>query len=1040
VDVARHVAECAECRDALAALVAQAELAGELRAVLGTEPLRAGTTRKPEIEGYEDLELLSRGGQGVVWRAVQRSTRRTVAIKLLVGAQFASASTRARFEREVELAASLRHPHLVTVFDSGETQDGAQWFAMEYVEGEPFGEWAKARRTAGEHQILRTYVALCRAIDAAHRRGVLHRDLKSSNVLVDADGAPHVLDFGLAATREPADGDAERLTRTGEFMGTLAYASPEHLLGDPRAIEVRSDVYSLGVLGFEALTGRFPHDVRGTSFEVAHRIRSRPIDRVPLRGLAVDLATILEIALAEDSERRYATAGALADDIERYLGGEAIDARRDSAIYVLRKTLRRHRGKAALAALALMSTAGAAVVSTSLWRRAEGSRVTAEIEADRANELSAFWKSLFDSIDPDRVRGRRVELREVLDAAAGRLAERPPRSREAERELAASIGRTYHKLGRNDLAWPHLARAAGLSALGDVGVAKPNLSLLRDAAYVALMGAPLDDARRAVEAVTASRLSEATKVYLGAQLALREGHGASAVESLERLFASQLPNDEDAQAGILGATREMAELAFEQGRFELSTQLAERALPLTEARFGVGSLAALHLKQVLALALSACGREREAQVALAYVREQCEVLLGARDPRTVSARFNLAILRGRQEGLAVIHGELAEYEMVGNELAARSDLVAAAALAAVAQFSAEFGDRRVAAALKEAELVVLAAHHAPGAFQLAVAHIEAASHHLAAGDSTAAFTHAELGLNLLDQNGGAFARRRVRVLGILAVVLARQGRVAEALERGREGVSLAATVESPETLATAQQNLAFAEALNGEQDAAIETLKAARAQLRTSAGFSTRIEADLAHDLGDVLLQQERAAEAEIVLREALGARKSLLGVAHPDCAATMNLLGTALFHQRKGPPELPRLWHEALAILEARSDASRARASVLNNLGAWAQVVERDKVKAEEYLRRGLTAGEAEFEPTNPLLAISLANVASFDLAHGDHELAVERLRRAVAILVPARGEQHSQVIQLRRMLADAETAARSAAGVKSEEHRAER
>lgn len=372
-----HLALCDSCRERVRAVRAAPDGASVTQVAPNAgspNPSQPKTAPLPQpaqliIEGYDVFERIQGGGQGVVFKAMQKSTSRLVAVKILPHEETASARQKQRFEREVSLAASLRHPGIVTIYDSGLTS-GRYFFAMEYVHGKPLDEFA---RDLDLNAKLGLFAKVCDAVAHAHQQNVVHRDLKPANVLVDARGEPHVLDFGLAKTAGSAllvregDGSAgQPMTLTSQFMGTLAYASPEQTMGDPMLVDRRSDVYSLGVMLFEMLTGRFPYampgDLVGTFEAIRHTPPRKPSELDGARGIDRDLDTIVLRALAKEPARRYQSAEDLASDVHRYLAGEPVAARRDSALYVTtiraRAALRRHPVLTAAGVIALATLAG----------------------------------------------------------------------------------------------------------------------------------------------------------------------------------------------------------------------------------------------------------------------------------------------------------------------------------------------------------------------------------------------------------------------------------------------------------------------------------------------------------------------------------------------------------------------------------------------------------------------------------------------------------------------------------------------------------
>ncbi|MBN2562225.1 MAG: protein kinase [Phycisphaerae bacterium] len=415
-----HLASCVRCLQQYDECVTNRRFAHELRGALGdsrrlslqsgvaraaSTPARSSTPSMPMIEGYDLVREIHRGGQGVVYEAVQTATRRRVALKVLLGGPFAGALSKRRFEREVELAASLRHPNIVTIHDSGITS-GSYYLAMDYVEGLRLDQSVCRPRQAAAgtpnvavpesggkppafpavSDILRRFQTICEAVNYAHQRGVIHRDLKPSNILVDAEGQPRLLDFGLAKHLEEGKAEISRATVSieGQVIGTLAYMSPEQARGETRAVDIRSDVYSLGVILYELLTGEMPYEVCGPLDATLSNIASAEPRRPSAISREIDdeVETIVLKALAKDRERRYQTAGDLARDIGRYLDGDTIEAKRDSKLYVLRKALRRYRVPVVVAASFVILLAVGLVVISGLYFEADVERARAR-QAER---------------------------------------------------------------------------------------------------------------------------------------------------------------------------------------------------------------------------------------------------------------------------------------------------------------------------------------------------------------------------------------------------------------------------------------------------------------------------------------------------------------------------------------------------------------------------------------------------------------------------------------------------------------------------------
>lgn len=324
----------------------------------------------PQIPGYEFMQGIAMGGQGFVFRAMQKSTRRVVAVKVLHEDGGPREDARRRFDREIALVARLNHPNIVAIYDSGNTSDGRRYCVMDYVSGKPLDAYVRDNRPSLP-QILRLFLGVCEAVEYAHRRGVVHRDLKPSNILVDGHGRPHVLDFGLAKwLAAPAD---SVLSRGTALLGTLPYMAPEQARTDVGEVDSRTDVYALGVILYRLLVGDYPYPVTGRVVDIIRNIHETPPASPrrrwsPETGVArgrngfrhgcpidADIETILLKMLAKEPGRRYQSVSDLVRDINHFLHSEPIEARRDSLVYIVKTRIRSQMRRSQLVASVTMA-------------------------------------------------------------------------------------------------------------------------------------------------------------------------------------------------------------------------------------------------------------------------------------------------------------------------------------------------------------------------------------------------------------------------------------------------------------------------------------------------------------------------------------------------------------------------------------------------------------------------------------------------------------------------------------------------------------
>jgi serine/threonine protein kinase len=406
------------------------------------------------IGAYTIRGVLGRGGMGVVCEAEQASPRRTVALKIVRAAPYLDPLTPRLLRREAHALARLDHPGIGAIHEAG-AEGGWHYFAMERVQGVPL------TRFAHEHglsipQRLRLFALVCDAVEYAHQRGVIHRDLKPSNILVTGDGQPKVLDFGLARISDPGPELITRATETGAILGTLAYMSPEQVRGRPDELDVRADVYSLGVVLYELLTEKRPYEVAGLPLPEAARVICEQSPLRPssiIRRLRGDLETIVLKSIEKEPPRRYASVAALRDDVERYLTNQPILARPASTPYQLRKLIARNRTAFALGSALLVMIVGSAIATAWLalryaqQRDAAVAATTRESEERKtAEETATFLAKLFEQADPAAQQVADPTARQLLEAGVARLETELADQPLVRARLMAVIGGVYTNL------------------------------------------------------------------------------------------------------------------------------------------------------------------------------------------------------------------------------------------------------------------------------------------------------------------------------------------------------------------------------------------------------------------------------------------------------------------------------------------------------------------------------------------------------------------------------------------------------------------
>jgi serine/threonine protein kinase len=625
---------------------------------------------------YRLLGPVGEGGMSSVWLAERTDgvLRRKIALKLPHWWALSKLTERATQEREI--LASLEHPNIGRLYDAGITGDGRPYLALEYIEGKAIDVYCR------EHELdVRARVALiaqiARAVAYAHSRLIVHRDLKPSNILVDSQGQVHLLDFGIAKLIEEGSAANKVLTQVGVRVLTPEYASPEQITGS--AITTESDVYSLGVVAYELLAGERPYSFKSpltadwdvlTSEVRAPSTVAR--ERTTARNLRGDLDTIILKTLKKEPGERYATAAAFADDLDRYLRGDPVLARPDSAGYRLRKFAVKHRiAVSAAAAVVLALAAGLAVASWQL-------RI-ARAEKKRAEDVKEFVASIFRSADPYFTGAQQMKASELLTLAKERIDREMASQPQSSVELLAIVGEAQANLEEYDAARATLQAALDLAARK---LPDGNIHTAQARAQLAMLHAnerEFELAKRELDAVIQELRDygrPAVRTLVNALqtrgfVAGDEGDGERAIadmrEAVEIAEESLGANDSE----TILAKRQLAQEYLMAGRLPEAVEASREAFSRAQENFGAGGRNALlaETEDVYGRALADSGQLAAGIEHLQKSIERTEALLG---PNNGSIASKLSWLARAQLKLGDLPGAITS--MTRSVAAATNDL------------------------------------------------------------------------------------------------------------------------------------------------------------------------------------------------------------------------------------------------------------------------------------------------------------------------------------------------------------------------------